>query len=628
MRETSFIKQNQDKWADFEQALNGSTKDPEQLSDLFIQVTDDLSYSRTFYPNGSVRGYLNGLAQRIFFRVFKNRRSHRSRLFTFWQEELPLLMYHNRNMLLASFLIFAGCMLIGALSCAMDVYFARVILGDNYVDMTLQNIEKGDPMAVYKDEFMFSSWVGIAGNNLFVAFLTFVSGALFMVGTVGVLLRNGIMVGVFQYFFIERGLFQESFLTIWIHGTLEISAIVIAGAAGLILGKGLVFPNTFTRLQAFQISARQGIKIMIGIAPIIVLAAFFEAYLTRLTETPDIIRSFFILLCLIFVLGYYVWYPRRIFLQQKFKDLSARQLPPDSDRDFDQERIHAAGEIFALGTNIFRQHFRAIFPVAALFSLVFVVIAFFWSPVPPIDLFSFTPPVYYFFPFNHFYAASQIQQFFKNEHLPYMLLINWIGIGFLIYRLNHLLNDDIFPASQKSALWKRGWKKLLPAFSGSAAVCALFLLPGFLFSLVLLLVMPAVLLWAFVKDREHLSFFSGIKRVQFLLNGSLGLMLGLYLINMVIGVLVLAVLNTDLPHFFFEVINWLVKLEPEQSELITAALYTSISIFTILMLFSWWFIQAGILYFTLKEIREAGAIRRKLKTIGHQKIMKGLQWEE
>ena len=59
MRETSFIKQNKEKWKEFESILEKKDKDPDKLNDLFIQITDDLSYSRTFYPNRSVRVYLN-----------------------------------------------------------------------------------------------------------------------------------------------------------------------------------------------------------------------------------------------------------------------------------------------------------------------------------------------------------------------------------------------------------------------------------------------------------------------------------------------------------------------------------------------------------------------------------------
>ncbi|HRJ14532.1 MAG TPA: stage II sporulation protein M, partial [Saprospiraceae bacterium] len=266
MRETNFIRQNREKWKQFEQILDGQNKDAEKLNELFVQVTDDLSFSRTFYPNRSVRVYLNGLAQRAFSLIYKNRRTHRNRFLHFWTEELPQLMWEARRELALSFGIFALSMLIGALSSAMDSEFVNVILSEEYVEMTKRNIESGDPMAVYKGRGQLSMSMGITVNNLMVAFLTFATGAFFTLGSIVVLIRNGIMVGAFQNFFIERGLFWESFLTIWIHGTLEISAIIIAGAAGITVGKGLVFPGAYRRMQAFQRSARRGLKIMVGIA--------------------------------------------------------------------------------------------------------------------------------------------------------------------------------------------------------------------------------------------------------------------------------------------------------------------------------------------------------------------------
>ena len=75
MRETDFIRQNREKWEDFERLIGAQNKDPEKLSDLFIEVTDDLSYSRTYYPNRSVRVYLNGIAQTVFQSIYRSKRS-------------------------------------------------------------------------------------------------------------------------------------------------------------------------------------------------------------------------------------------------------------------------------------------------------------------------------------------------------------------------------------------------------------------------------------------------------------------------------------------------------------------------------------------------------------------------
>ncbi|MEM8907070.1 MAG: stage II sporulation protein M [Bacteroidota bacterium] len=416
MRETSFIKQNKEKWQEFEQILAQKNKDPDQLNELFIQITDDLSYSRTFYPNRSVRVYLNNLAQQIFYRIYRNKKTKLGRLFSFWTDELPQLVYESRTAFRTSLLIFLSALAIGALSSAMDPEFPRVILGDQYVDMTLANIESGDPMAVYKEKGQFGMSLGITANNLFVAFLTFVLGALFAVGSAAILLQNGIMVGAFQYFFYEQGIFWESFLTIWTHGTLEISAIIIAGAAGLTMGRGLVFPGTLTRLQAFQISARRGLKIMLGITPIFVLAGFIEGYLTRYTETPDIVRLLFILICLLFILFYFLWYPWYKARLGFTKHIQDTELPPSRLLPIDFQSIKSSGEIFADAFIFIKKQFVWISGSALGLAGAYCLLLALLSQEGPLELFVY--------PSNLFGAIQTINQYFIHESLAWLQRAN------------------------------------------------------------------------------------------------------------------------------------------------------------------------------------------------------------
>jgi len=107
MQETDFIQQNKDKWKEFEDVLKTSQKDPGRLTDLFIETTDDLSFSRTYYPNRSVRVYLNGIAQQVYQTLYKNKAREKNILFRFWKEDLPQAMWYSRKGLLLSFLIFA-----------------------------------------------------------------------------------------------------------------------------------------------------------------------------------------------------------------------------------------------------------------------------------------------------------------------------------------------------------------------------------------------------------------------------------------------------------------------------------------------------------------------------------------
>lgn len=118
--------------------------------------------------------------------------------------------------------------------------------------MTEDNIAKGDPFGVYKDDNPFSMFIRIAFNNIKVAFIAFIGGLTLGFVTFRLLWSNGIMLGCFQYLFFSNGLGLKSILVIWIHGTIEISSIIIAATAGFILANGILFPGTYTRLESFR----------------------------------------------------------------------------------------------------------------------------------------------------------------------------------------------------------------------------------------------------------------------------------------------------------------------------------------------------------------------------------------
>ncbi|MFD0750491.1 stage II sporulation protein M [Mucilaginibacter calamicampi] len=310
MREPLFVKQNTAKWKSFE---NEPSNDPDVLADRFIQITDDLAFAKTFYPDSKTTAYLNSLAAGLHQSIYKNKTEKSNRFISFWQYELPLIFYTYRRQLLYAFLFFLTFSLMGALSAKYDQSFVRIILGDAYVDMTEANIAKNDPFAVYKQQNEFFMWLTIGGNNIFVALRTFVCGIFASVGTVYMLFVNGIMLGSFQYFFFSKNLGLASVLVIWVHGTLEISSIVIAGAAGLILGNSILFPKTFSRMESLKRGAKDGMKIAIGLVPIFIVAAFLESFITRRTEMPIWLSASILTASLIFIIWYVILYPKKLY---------------------------------------------------------------------------------------------------------------------------------------------------------------------------------------------------------------------------------------------------------------------------------------------------------------------------
>ena len=185
----------------------------------------------------------------------------------------------------------------------------RSILGDAYVNMTLQNIAEGDPMAVYKKMSETDMFLGITINNIRVSLMAFSMGILAGIGTVFILMQNAVMLGSFQYFFYDQGLLWESARTIWIHGTIEISVIIIAGCAGLVVGKSILFPGTYTRLVSFTKGVKNGLKIVISTIPFFIIAGFLEGFVTRQTQMPDWLAILIIGSSLALILFYYIFYP-------------------------------------------------------------------------------------------------------------------------------------------------------------------------------------------------------------------------------------------------------------------------------------------------------------------------------
>lgn len=321
MKEAVFVRQNIDKWKEFEDSLSSNKNiEPDKLADLFIQITDDLSFARTQYPKSDTTIYLNQVASKIHGEIYKNKREDKNRFITFWKYELPQLFYSAHKQLLYAFIIFTVAALIGCVSALNDETFARLILGDDYVNMTLENIKNGNPLAVYGKSGETDMFFMITFNNIRVSFMAFAAGILLSIGTAYLLFSNGLMVGAFLTFLAKEGYLAHSLLVVMLHGTLELSAIVIAGSAGFLMGNSILFPKTYSRIESFKKGAKNGIKIIVGLIPVFIMAGFIESFFTRYTMMHWSIKLFFIGLSAAFIIYYFIIYPIQLNRDVKPKD--------------------------------------------------------------------------------------------------------------------------------------------------------------------------------------------------------------------------------------------------------------------------------------------------------------------
>ncbi len=311
MREAAFVKQNMKRWKEYEELLKARALAPGKKSEIFIQLTDDLAFAQTQYPAGETARYLNHLSSQIHQQIYKNKKEESRRFITFWTRELPSLFSSLRRPLFYSFIITLTAFAMGIISTLGDHTFVRLILGDGYVNMTLENIKKGDPMGVYGSLDPVTMFLAITFNNIKVSFAAFASGIVFSVGTVFILLQNGIMLGAFLTLFYQHNLLLNSVLVVMLHGTLEISAIVIAGGAGLRMGNSILFPDTYSRLESFKMGAKDGLKVVMGLMPVFIVAGFIESFITRYSTMPLFIKILIIGSSLFFIIFYFFVYPLR-----------------------------------------------------------------------------------------------------------------------------------------------------------------------------------------------------------------------------------------------------------------------------------------------------------------------------
>ena len=302
------------------------SQNPDELADAYIQLINDLSYSQTYYPKSKTTEYLNFLVTQIYRKIYKTKRLEKNRLKSFFLEEIPYLIYQYRKQMIFAFALFFFFVALGAISAAYDDRFVRIILGDEYVNMTLENIKNGDPMAVYKQQGELNMFIGITINNIGVAMKSYVFGLSAGVLTFFMSMQNGIMLGSFQYFFYENGVFEQSLRGIWLHGAMEIFSIVIATMAGFILAGSILFPGTYSRFQSFVTGARQSLKILISTLPFFVMAGFVEGFVTRWSGAmPLWINVFIIVLTLALISFYYLVLPFIYHKKQIYARISTLQ---------------------------------------------------------------------------------------------------------------------------------------------------------------------------------------------------------------------------------------------------------------------------------------------------------------
>jgi len=261
-----------------------SVSEVKELCRMYRQTAIDLSRARADGDDPELVSFLNHLVARAHGRVYSTRRVEFGVVFEFISGGFARVVRRRLGAVLLSTGLFLLASVTSFLAVVHDPELAYALFDEKTIEY--ENIRLERQQGEYKGNFTFDVSsspliaVVIIGNNVRVAFLAFALGALLCLPGVLLLIYNGRMLGTLSGVVWAHGYLFDFCALILTHGILELTAICIAGAAGLLLGWALIAPGEQTRGQALRLASRDALGLLLGSALMLVVAGVIEAHVT------------------------------------------------------------------------------------------------------------------------------------------------------------------------------------------------------------------------------------------------------------------------------------------------------------------------------------------------------------
>jgi uncharacterized membrane protein SpoIIM required for sporulation len=248
----------------------------DELVGLYQRTSSHLSHARTAYRDPALTMRLNTLVSDAAGVIYRGRSRPASAVADFFLWRFPAAVYQSGRFILVSALL----LLVPAV--AIGVWFAN---SDDALDAAApeavrQAYIEEDFESYYSSDSAANFATQVTVNNIQVAFFAFAGGILLCLPTAGMLIYNGANIGSAGGLFASVGESDRFFGLILPHGLLELTAVVIAGAAGLRLGWAVVAPGDRSRSAAVGSEARRAVLIALGLVVAFMVAGFIEGFVT------------------------------------------------------------------------------------------------------------------------------------------------------------------------------------------------------------------------------------------------------------------------------------------------------------------------------------------------------------
>jgi uncharacterized membrane protein SpoIIM required for sporulation len=264
-----------------------SSLSPAQLQELALlyrQTASDLATVREDPTNTTLARYLNQLLGRAHNLIYMGRKASRRGIWNFYKDVYPSIFRATFSDTLLAFAIFLAAGIAAFLMGIADPAFPRHLLGPEMMG-TIEKHQMWTHSIVTVKPLASSA---IFTNNLSVSFATFALGITAGLGTVWMMLLNGLLMGVVSVACWREGMSLSLWSFVAAHGVLELPAIFIAGGAGFGIARGLLFPGSLPRRESLVQAGAQSVRLVLGTIPMLLIAGFVEGFVSPTDLHPGI----------------------------------------------------------------------------------------------------------------------------------------------------------------------------------------------------------------------------------------------------------------------------------------------------------------------------------------------------
>jgi uncharacterized membrane protein SpoIIM required for sporulation len=285
MISTHWLEKRKPHWQRLESLLERSVaggvsslphRELQELGLLYRQTAADLSAVREDPASRNLAAYLNQLMGRAHNIIYAGKPASPGGIYHFYTRVYPRIFRETFPYTLAAFTLFLAAALAGVFLCLHDASFPQYLLGAHMTD-TIERREMWTHSIVSIKPLASST---IMTNNLAVSFAAFAFGITAGLGTIYMMLFNGLLMGVIGTACWQSGMSVALWSFVAPHGVLELPAIFIAGGAGLLLARGLLFPGLLPRKDSLSIAGSLGVRLLLGAVPLLVIAGVIEGFVS------------------------------------------------------------------------------------------------------------------------------------------------------------------------------------------------------------------------------------------------------------------------------------------------------------------------------------------------------------